>query len=596
MVSELHDELGRLLGGLCDGTLTADAYQRLDELVQSDQEARRFYNNYMFMHAALYSQHAAVETAIPRNGQSLDSSSLLGNPHAPAESVARPAWRRWLLTAAALIGVAAVSSWGTYLVIGTAERPVASLAAAGADGSQPVAKITASRNCLWQLPTQGIGFGSELRADQRLELAAGLVEITFADGATVVLEGPATFDVRARGRAQLHSGRLAAMVPDEARGFEVGTSRLNVADFGTEFGLMTESEGTTEIHVFNGLVNAQLLDERGQQIRTVEINTAQAARIQPVTAVISPIPARGEEFVRALSVTSGPHDGLYAYDGFDYPAGTLSEQNGGFGWAGPWFNAETDAQVDLNSNGVKQGSLEYEGLVPAANRAAQTAQQNRIRRSLSTSIGGVFDAAGLVENQDGMRLVGRDGSTVYLSFLQRVNKTNDVFYGLELHRSDGNANRVLCIGHGAEGTAYGVTSNYNVYGPRNFPSLGEEDTNTNFFVVRITFGSGNRDRVEVFRNPESLVDEDVCVPDAELTGNFAFDRISLGNFHGTKVHEVDEIRVGTTFRAVTGRRSRGPDRLVPSVARSILDLDVANEAAHREFAAMRPSNQRSIAN
>ena len=32
--------------------------------------------------------------------------------------------------------------------------------------------------------------------------------------------------------------------------------------------------------------------------------------------------------------------------------------------------------------------------------------------------------------------------------------------------------------------------------------------------------------------------------DAELVGNFAFDRISLGNFNGTKIHEVDEIRVG----------------------------------------------------
>jgi hypothetical protein len=62
------------------------------------------------------------------------------------------------------------------------------------------------------------------------------------------------------------------------------------------------------------------------------------------------------------------------------------------------------------------------------------------------------------------------------------------------------------------------------------------------------------------------VDENACKPDAELVGNFAFDRISLGNFNGTKIHEVDEIRVGTTFRAVTGRRGRGPDRLVPRVA------------------------------
>jgi hypothetical protein len=386
------------------------------------------------------------------------------------------------------------------------------------------------------------------------------------------------------------------MVPEQAREFEVGTSQLNVADVGTEFGLMTRSKGHTEIHVFNGLVKAQLLNEDGQKVRTLELSAAQAARIQPLTAMIAPIPARGEEFVRALSVTSGPHDGLYAYDGFDYPAGPLSEQNGGFGWAGPWFNAETEAQVDLNSNGVEPGSLEYEGLVPAANRAAQRAQQNRIRRSLSTSIGGVFDAASLVENQDGVRLVGRDGSTVYLSFLQRVNKTNDVFYGLELHRGDGNANRVLCIGHGADGTAYGVTSNYNVYGPRNSPSLGDENTKTNFFVVRITYGSGNRDRVEVFRNPESLLDEDACVADAELTGNFAFDRISLGNFHGTKVHEVDEIRVGTTFRAVTGRRSRGADRLVPSVARSTPEFDVLDYERHLEFAALSHINQRWVAN
>jgi hypothetical protein len=56
-----------------------------------------------------------------------------------------------------------------------------------------------------------------------------------------------------------------------------------------------------------------------------------------------------------------------------------------------------------------------------------------------------------------------------------------------------------------------------------------------------------------------------------MVGNFAFDRISLGNFNGTKIHEVDEIRVGTTFRAVTGRRGRGPDRLAPRVAAGAIE-------------------------
>jgi hypothetical protein len=301
-------------------------------------------------------------------------------------------------------------------------------------------------------------------------------------------------------------------------------------------------------------------------VRTVELNTSEAARIEPAAAVVARIPARDDEFVRTLTVTSGPHDGLLAYDGFNYPAGPLDEQNGGFGWAGPWFTVESDAKADPASNGVRPGSLEVEGLVPQGNHAVQTAQQNRIRRALGTSIGGVFDAAGLVENQDGVRLLGKDGATVYLSFVQRVDKLDDVFYGFELHRGDGNGNRVLCIGNGVDGTGYGVTSNVNVYGPRNFPSLGKENTEPNFFVVRITYAAGNRDQVAVFRNPKSLNDESECKVDAELVGNFAFDRISLGNFHGTKIHEVDEIRIGTTFRAVTGRRGRGPDRLVPRVA------------------------------
>lgn len=580
MTTDVHDDLDRLVGALCDGTLTSDDYARLDALLAGDDKARRFYNDYIFLHAELYSQHASIGDISDLGLRIADLSRADSSPTPiDADHVrALKSRLRWAAAAAALICVAVGSSLLTYLVAGRLPAQQVGQSSKRGDGNggavtndfgPAVAKITATRNCLWQLPTQGVGFGSKLHAGQRLDLAAGLVEITFDDGATVVLEGPSTFDVRARGQARLEEGRLAAIVPEQARGFEVATTGLNVVDLGTEFGMTAKREGTTEIHVFNGLVKAQLLDESGKQVRTVELNTAEAARIEPAVALVARIPARGDEFVRSLSVASGPHDGLYAYDGFNYPAGPLAEQNGGFGWAGPWFNVEADAQEDANSNGVKAGSLQYDGIVPVGNRAVQTAHQNRIRRSLSTSVGGVFDAAGLVENQDGMRLVGRDGATVYLSFLQRVDKIEDVFYGLELHRSDGNAYRVLCVGNGVDGTGYGVTSNYNVYGARNFPALGKETTDVNFFVVRITFGPGNRDHVEVFRNPASLIDEKECVPDAELFGNFAFDRIGIGNFHGAKVHEVDEIRVGTTFRAVTGRRGRGPDRLVrPMTARS----------------------------
>ena len=562
-------ELHRLVGDFCHGTLAESDGALLDSVLEHDEAARQFYNNCMFLHAELYTQHAhiALGQDVECSLHGAEDSSVVSKDLTGSSASKTPSrLRSWLAVAAALAGVSVGSSWLTYwaTTAGLAKTSVARSANVDANRSMPVAKITATRNCLWNDPVDDVGFGATLYAGQQLSLSAGLVEITFLDGAQVVLEGPAKFDVQDTDLGELHEGRIAAMLPERARGFEIATNGLNVVDLGTEFGVLAEGEDT-EVHVFRGLVMAHVLDAQGQQVRTVELKTTEAARITPASSMVALIPSRDDAFVRSLSVATGPHDGLYAYEEFNYPEGPLSNQNGGFGWAGPWFNVDSvDPAGDTNH--VVTGGLEYNGMVPLSSRAVQSGQQNRIRRSLSTSIGGVFDAAGLVENQDGMRLVGHDDTTVYLSFLQRVNKTDDVFYGLELHRADGNANRVLSIGNGAEQCGYGVTSNFNVYGRQNFPSLGEENTDTNFFVVKITYGPGNRDRVVVYRNPESLVNEDACVVDAELVGNFAFDRIGVGNFNGTKVHEVDEIRVGTTFLAVTGRRSRGPDRLMRRMA------------------------------
>lgn len=560
-----HDELFRLLSEHCQGTISEADGAALDALLAADEEARQIYNNYMFLHAELYTQSASMDCetlAAKIEERELDL--------ARAAMLAEPASRvPWLALAATLLGVAIGSSWLTYLATRTGPTTEAAIVAAAdsVDFSLPVAKITATRNCLWSGSVQDIGYGSTLFAGQKLDLAAGLVEVTFIDGAQVVLEGPAKFDVKATDLAELHSGRVAAVVPDRARGFEIATNGLNVEDLGTEFGVLADGN-ETEVHVFRGLVNAHLLNGAGEQVQTVELRTAQAARITPASSMVSRIPARDDEFVRSLSVVSGPHDGLYAYEDFSYPEGTLAAQNGGFGWAEAWSNIEVpESDSKGETNRVVSGGLEWQGVSPISNHAVQTGQQNRIRRTLSTSIGGVFDAAGLVENQNGVRLIGRNGTTVYLSFLQRVNQLDDVFYGVEFHNNDGNANRVLCIGNGAESCKYGATSNTNSYASHNFPSLGEENTDTNFIVVRIEFGADNRDRVTVYRNPESLADESACVADAVLKGNFAFDRISLGNFNGTKVHEVDEIRVGTTFLAVTGRRSRGPGRLMRRMAR-----------------------------
>ncbi|MCA9230455.1 MAG: FecR domain-containing protein [Planctomycetales bacterium] len=565
----------RAIGDLCNEAIEPSELAWLEERLCSDAEVRAIYLDYLAMHACLHMDGALLNRTDEETAEEYSSAAQEVQHQQDASRLERGRRRGILSTlfgsplmlAASLALVALVSSLATYSTISLAPSLFRLAESVEEAASEPtvVARITGTHNCLWGSSSSSIGYGSGLIAGQQLELREGLAELTFENGATVLLESPATFTVSAAHAASLEEGRLAAVVPQQSRGFRIHTRSLEVFDVGAEFGLFARQSGTAEVHVFNGLVKANVLDSSGRSLQRLDLNASEAARVNPVSTTVMEFPANQADFTRRIAPSLGPSNGLLAYEGFDYPEGPLSAQNGGFGWAGPWFDISADEDAEPHSNRVNNGSLATKGLLPLGNSAMQTGTYNRIRRSLGTSVGGVFDVAGLVENQDGVRLLGRDGHQIYISFLQRVSQVADGFYGVELHRGDGNSNRVLSIGNGAEGTGYGATSIYNGYDAENFPSLGEESNEANMFVVKITFGFDNQDVVEVFRNPVSLKDEKVCTPDAVLRGNFAFDRISMANFDGSKIHEMDEIHVGTHFLAVTGHWGGERGRALPRV-------------------------------
>lgn len=567
------------LGDLCNGTLDDRESDWLAGQLRESAEVRNLYVDYMSMHAGISSEIALLDPVVMEAafGDEFPTDSLASVPRDPEAQAASMAFgRSWLAIAASLLFV--------FLLGGLLSRAMitpegsGSLHASGSSDLPSIARITSTQDCRWghvssDSGSSDIGYGSKLYAGQTIQLREGLAEITFEDGATMLLESPAKVFFESDEQIEILEGRLAARIPPESRRLSIQTKTLDLRNVDAEFGLLTRDTGASELHVFNGSLEANFLDASGRLREYKEIHGSEAVLASPSTTTILEFPANDARFVRSMTPAQGPHDGLLAYEGFVYPEGPLSAQNGGFGWAGPWSTIAADHEAGPDSNRVNARSLSYNGIVPRGNHAAIVAQRNRIRRSLASSVGGVFDVAGLVENLDGVRLVGRDGTTIYLSFMQRVDKADDGFYGMELHRGDGNNNRVLCIGNGADETGYGVTSAVNIYGKANFPSLGSENTNENLFVVKIAFGSNNRDTVEVFRNPVSLRDEQKCEPDAVLKGNFAFDRISLANFDGSKIHEVDEIRIGTHFLAVTGRWGGERGRLL----RGLTQMDVPME-------------------
>ena len=119
-----------------------------------------------------------------------------------------------------------------------------------------------------------LSIGRQLPA-QRLQLDSGLLELRFTSGATVILEGPADFEVASALRCVLHRGTVVARVPEQARGFTVEGPRGRLVDLGTEFGVRVGNSGDTEVHVLKGRVEAFPTNQQ----KAIELTENQALRL-----------------------------------------------------------------------------------------------------------------------------------------------------------------------------------------------------------------------------------------------------------------------------------------------------------------------------
>jgi hypothetical protein len=125
--------------------------------------------------------------------------------------------------------------------------------------SQPiyVAELCGGADARWSEEGMPEADG-RLPAGRRLVLTTGVVEIAFASGTRVILEGPAEFEPLSPTSGLLSLGLLSARVPPAARGFVVRAPNAMVVDLGTEFGVAVEQGGLSDVEVFAGRVEVEM--------------------------------------------------------------------------------------------------------------------------------------------------------------------------------------------------------------------------------------------------------------------------------------------------------------------------------------------------
>jgi hypothetical protein len=400
MTPETRRDLKRLLSALCDGELTVGELARLEAILQADAECRRFYLEYLDMHARLL-VHPLLSAGTPR------PPGDTGHAACPPEETRTPAAdrpptahsvRRKLPRALRYVAVAAGAVAATLFVQALwwqppppADRePAHGPAGSAAHPSSYVATLAQTADCVWEDPGPR-RVGSRLPPGE-LRLRSGAARLRFDSGAELLVEGPAALRLDSPAAATLLRGKVVFRGDETAAPFDLRTPSSTLIDVGTEYAVAVAADGE-EIHVFDGSVQRTARADGGAA-RTEYLKAGEARRYAGAAEPGRPAAADPARFVRSLPapkfVPPGAAAGLLAYEGFDYAdpeAFRDGKAEGGLGWEGPWvhffarpLHPEDEGRLVLNPRaGLKRpaapgrqaaGSFDYTGFTKYYRRLA----------------------------------------------------------------------------------------------------------------------------------------------------------------------------------------------------------------------------------
>lgn len=252
----LHARMAELL----EDRLGPEGEAELHDLLSSSPEARALYGQYLELHADLAlrtTEPAAVERPVPAARRS-----------------------RWAvpLTVAAMLLVGIWLGWQG----GTHRRA-------------PLGRIVSVEGSATARYAPG-----PLHAGELAVAGDGRLRLEMSSGARVTLPGGGRVEVVDPKMVRLIRGQVVVDVPERAIGFRVVTASADVVDLGTEFGVSVDETGSTEVHVFRGVVVTRSFGGT----RVVPLVANEAGVLDPLTGEIQPIPVNPRSF--GVSAPSGP--------------------------------------------------------------------------------------------------------------------------------------------------------------------------------------------------------------------------------------------------------------------------------------------------
>lgn len=120
--------------------------------------------------------------------------------------------------------------------------------------------------------------GDPVLEGQTIDVQRGFAQLSMGVGADVLLQGPCRARIVSGGRIALERGKLAVRAAHWAIGFKVETSDLVATDLGTWFSVQSDDGSPSEIHVLEGRVRANLVNQDGRNGGAYQLRADEAVQ------------------------------------------------------------------------------------------------------------------------------------------------------------------------------------------------------------------------------------------------------------------------------------------------------------------------------
>ncbi len=283
-------ELNALIEDCLEGRLSEPDSAKLSALLEQSAEAR-----------ARYWETASIHGLLEHSMQNASLRVVTGQALPTTPGIKR--WSTWRsLAAAALVAFTALGVW---LMFGSSRSTVRSFAT-----------MMVTTNARWSDPNVELALSSGERVPSALRLDSGHAEFQLLDGATVVLDGPASVRFAERKTVFVDEGRVFCKCPTLESRITVVTPQTKVLDLGTEFSVDARADESTRVAVLSGKVQVMSLNAGVLTAgEVVDVKQGQVVRLKPLTN--DEITELTREPVRAHAANDGAGQNRLLDPGFE---------------------------------------------------------------------------------------------------------------------------------------------------------------------------------------------------------------------------------------------------------------------------------------